>query len=145
MIMEEISQSTVDLASQMFLELWPESNLQEERENCQRILDSGSEEIFIGFENSSPIGFIYLSIRNDYVEGSNSSPVAYIEGILVREEHRNKGFARQLTKKAEAWGRKRGLSELGSDAEIKNKSSVEFHKKVGFLEVNRVVCFLKKI
>ena len=38
-----------------------------------------------------------------------------------------------------------GFNELGSDAEIDNINSIEAHKKLGFKEVKRVVCFLKKL
>ena len=35
-----------------------------------------------------PIGFAQCTLRNDYVEGSSSSPVGYLEGIYVKDEYR---------------------------------------------------------
>jgi aminoglycoside 6'-N-acetyltransferase I len=38
-----------------------------------------------------------------------------------------------------------GYKELASDTEISNTQSIEIHKKLGFKETERVVCFLKKL
>lgn len=38
-----------------------------------------------------------------------------------------------------------GCDELGSDCELENTLSIEFHNGVGFEEANRLVCFIKKI
>jgi aminoglycoside 6'-N-acetyltransferase I len=37
------------------------------------------------------------------------------------------------------------MFELASDALIENIASYEFHTKVGFQEVERIVCFIKPI
>ena len=33
----------------------------------------------------------------------------------------------------------------GSDVEFHNAESYNFHKKIGYTEVNRIICFLKDI
>ncbi len=47
-------------------------------------------------EQRQPLGFIEGSIRTDYVNGTESSPVGFIEGIYVVPAGRRKGGARQL-------------------------------------------------
>ena len=91
------------------------------------------------------VGFIYLALRHDFVEGTTSSPVAYIEGIFVEPDYRNRGLASLLVETAEDWGLRNGCKELGSDAELNNLDSIAFHKSAGFKEANRVVCFSKTI
>ena len=37
------------------------------------------------------VGFAQCGLRRDYVEGTDSSPVGYLEGIFIKEEYR-KGY-----------------------------------------------------
>ncbi len=94
--------------------------------------------------SGSLAGFIEINIRN-FVEGSRSSKVPYIEAWFIDEDLREQGYGRKLIEVAEKWAMESGFNELGSDAEIDNINSIEAHKKLGFKEVERVVCFLKKL
>jgi aminoglycoside 6'-N-acetyltransferase I len=86
-----------------------------------------------------------LSLRSDYVPGATHSPVAYVEGIYVRDEYRKQGIGAALIKSAQEWAIDRGCIELASDALIGNSASQEFHTKIGFQEVERTVFFIKPI
>ena len=90
-------------------------------------------------------GFIEMTLRRDYVEGCSTSPVAYIEGIFVKKEFRNQDIGRKLLKAGEKWAREKDCAEMASDCELDNLASAEFHKAVGFKEINRIICFTKKI
>ena len=46
---------------------------------------------------------------------------------------------------AEEWAINNGFNELASDAELENLSSLAAHKALGFQEVERIVCFIKRI
>jgi aminoglycoside 6'-N-acetyltransferase I len=48
-------------------------------------------------------------------------------------------------KQAAQWATGLGFSELASDTEIDNVDSIARHKRLGFKETYRVVCFLKKL
>ena len=141
-----LSIENTEAATQLILKLWPEADYEEEKQNCLRILDVDNEVIFLA-ENEAAhfIGFIYLSLRTDYVEGTETSPVAYIEGIYVEPNFRKHGIAAKLVEKGAEWGKSRGAREYASDVELPNRNSQVFHEKVGFKEVNRVVCYVKKI
>ena len=93
------------------------------------------------FIDSELVGFISLSKRFDYVEGTDSSPVGYVEGIYVKGEYRNKGIARALIEFAKTWSKERGCMQIASDCELWNVDSLAFHTSVGFKEANRVICF----
>jgi aminoglycoside 6'-N-acetyltransferase I len=86
-----------------------------------------------------------MSLRFDYVEGANSSPVGYIEGIYVDEVHRYKGISRRLVEAGVEWSKSRGCREIASDTQIDNHASQEFHKRIGFKEAGRLVAFIKEI
>ncbi len=100
---------------------------------------------FLYIDNNHYAGFISLSLRNDYVEGTDSSPVAYVEGIYVEAAYQKKGIARTLIEFAKAWAKNNGCQELASDAELTNTESIAFHKKIGFEEKKRIVCFAMKV
>jgi len=91
------------------------------------------------------IGFILLSIRRDYVPGSTTFPVGYIEGIYVEKPWRKKNVARELVMVAEEWCRKKGFKELGSDVKPGNKVSQVFHLRVGFKKEEIVLPYIKTV
>ena len=93
----------------------------------------------------TPIGFAQCQLRRDYVEGTSTSPVGYLEGIYVCPEYRGAGLARALLSRCEAWAREQGCSEFASDCELTNTASLAFHQALGFTEANRIICFTKKL
>jgi len=145
MIIEKLAGKNIEALAQLMVELWLECELLEEGTNCHRILSSENETSFLVKKKSEYLGFIYLSIRTDYVEGATSSPVAYVEGIYVKPEFQRSGIAGKLVELGEDWGIRKGCSQLGSDTDITNNTSIRFHQKAGFKETNRIVCFLKDL
>jgi aminoglycoside 6'-N-acetyltransferase I len=87
------------------------------------------------------LGFIEASIRGDYVNGTQSSPVAFLEGIYVLPAHRRSGVARSLFEAVAAWALAQGVQEIASDAAIDNTLSHQVHQALGFVETERVVYF----
>lgn len=98
---------------------------------------------FLAYAASIPVGFAQCKLRYDYVEGTKTSPVGYLEGIFVKEEYRKKGYAKELLAACEQWAKAQGCSEFASDCELDNSESLIFHLKNGFNEANRIVCFKK--
>jgi aminoglycoside 6'-N-acetyltransferase I len=92
-----------------------------------------------------PLGFAEASVRTDYVNGTESSPVAFLEGLYVVPEARGRGIARELVAAIEAWGEERGCRELASDALLDNELSHAVHRALGFAETERVVYFRKAL
>ena len=90
-------------------------------------------------------GFIHVALRSEYVEGTSSSPVGYIEGIYIYPSFRKRGFGALLVNHAEKWCKHKGCKEMASDTEITNLNSIEWHTHLGFNEANRIVCFVKSI
>jgi len=90
------------------------------------------------------IGFAELSIRR-YAEGCVTDRVAYLEGWFVEEQHRRHGVGAALVAAAEAWARKQGCTEFGSDALLENEISAAAHQALGFEEVERIRCFKKNL
>ena len=52
------------------------------------------------------------ALRRDYVEGTHTSPVGYLEGVFVQEEYRGRGVATALLRACEAWAGEKGCAEF---------------------------------
>lgn len=100
---------------------------------------------FLAYVNDAAVGFAEASLRRDYVNGCATSPVVFLEGILVEHPFRKKGIARALCAAVERWGREAGCTEFGSDALLVNEDSHRMHAALGFEETERVVYFHKPI
>ena len=144
---EPVTKDDFDDWLAMALELWPDYEPDELRAILDGLLPDNKQEPFICrlSDGSCPAGFLDLSTRTDYVEGTKTSPVGYIEGIFVKEELRGTGVGRRLVEFAERWAADKGFTQLASDAELDNTKSQEFHKSVGFEESGRVVAFVKNL
>ena len=91
------------------------------------------------------IGFLEVHLR-DYAEGAeSSSPVGYLEGLYVDSEYRRQGIGGALVRAGEQWAWSQGCTEIASDAQIDNAVSIELHRRMGYAEVERQVCFLKRL
>ncbi|MER3493458.1 MAG: GNAT family N-acetyltransferase [Mastigocladus sp. ERB_26_2] len=128
------------------LQLWSTESVEEMQASLTNILQSPREAGFlIRTDHGTAIGFMNLSLRYEYVPGATQSPVAYVEGIYVKDEYRKQGVGKSLIQYAQKWALEHGCRELASDALLENKASYEFHTKVGFQEVERIVTFIKQI
>lgn len=125
--------------------MWDSASLTELETEFSKIISSQTAVCFIKYLEDMPIGFAQCGLRNDYVEGTNSSPVGYLEGVFVEEKYRNKGYAKELLFACEKWAKDMGCSEFASDCELTNVNSLKFHLSMGFGEANRIICFRKGI
>lgn len=130
---------------QMARKIWDNDSVEELKKEFEEFADNQNMVSFIIYEDNNPIGFANLSIRYDYVEGCETTPVAYLEGIYVDEKYRNRGYGRDLVKACEDWAKDRDIKEFASDCELSNSDSFAFHKAIGFEEANRIICFKKDL
>lgn len=128
----------------LVLALWPSHTAEEMACELQGQL-AQEDTLFLLAYNDTSCGFAQCSLRHDYVEGTHSSPVGYLEGIYVAPEAREHGVARALVAQCEDWARARGCAEFASDCELPNTQSLAFHLKIGFQEANRIICFTKAL
>jgi aminoglycoside 6'-N-acetyltransferase I len=74
-----------------------------------------------------------------------ASPVGYLEGWYVIPCHREKGVGAALVETAERWARSRGCIEMASNATLENIVSLQAHGRLGYREVEKLICFLKQL
>ncbi|MBE5760768.1 MAG: GNAT family N-acetyltransferase [Clostridiales bacterium] len=125
--------------------LWPGHEEGELKTEFEMLVSDPENELFIALCNEKAVGFAHVSIRHDYVEGTSSSPVGYLEGIYVLPDHRRQKCAFSLLSACESWAKEKGCTEFASDMEEGNELSYAFHMGAGFTEANRIVCFAKKL
>jgi len=95
--------------------------------------------------DGSVLGFVEASKRVDYVNGTHSSPVAFLEGLYVVPNVRRQGVARTLVESVVKWAVHEGCTELASDALIDNDTGHTVHRSLGFEETERVVYFRRAL
>ena len=125
--------------------LWPEQTEHELAEMALEYIQSEQSAVFAEEANGSLVGVALCSIRTDYVEGCDTSPVGYLEGVFVTDGFRHQGIAKKLVSECEQWAREKGCSEFASDCELTNTASQRFHESIGFHEENRIVCYKKML
>jgi aminoglycoside 6'-N-acetyltransferase I len=126
--------------------LWPESAGHDhpgEVSGTSDAGDNGSIAFIARTDAGEAIGFAEASLRHDPVNGCDTSPVLFLEGIYVLPAHRRRGAGKSLCAAVEAWGRSLGCTEFGSDALLDNAVGHAFHAGLGFEECERVVVFRK--
>jgi aminoglycoside 6'-N-acetyltransferase I len=132
----------------MRIALWPDEPETALRSQAASLLgDSRADllNLIACNEAGEPAGFAEASIRRDYVNGCETTPVVFLEGIYVEPAHRRRGVARALCAAVEGWGRAAGVKEFASDALLDNQESHRMHRALGFEETERVVYFRKRL
>lgn len=144
MIIKATEKDTLVLAK-LAIQLWSNHTVTELNDDFSEIVNNNDAVCFIKYADDIPVGFAQCQLRRDYVEGTHSTPVGYLEGIFVVPEYRHRGYAKELLKKCELWAKEKGCEEFASDCELDNTSSFNFHKAMGFEEANRIICFRKEL
>lgn len=143
-----ITKATINDLDQLVnlaLLLWPHHTTADLKEEFEPMLERENAAFFLISIDGLPFGFAQCQLRQDYVQGAKSSPVGYLEGIFVMEEYRDHGCARKLLQECEQWALSKGCREFASDCELDNTTSLKFHKKTGFSESGRIICFIKAL
>lgn len=135
----------LEILANLAVQMWDSHSVSELIVEFSEIMEKGNSQFFLKYENDIPIGFAQCQLRYDYVEGTKTSPVGYLEGIFIKEGYRNKGYAKELLAECEVWTKGNGCQEFASDCEIDNIDSFQFHKSMDFTEVNRIICFAKTL
>ena len=131
--------------AELACQLWPNHAVEEMQAEFAETIAKADAAFFLAYAEETAVGFAQCKLRYDYVEGTDSSPVGYLEGIYVEDAYRKKGAARELLSACEGWAKEKSCSEFASDCELDNMQSLQFHLNAGFVEANRIICFTKKL
>ncbi|GAA5631587.1 aminoglycoside N(6')-acetyltransferase type 1 [Acinetobacter calcoaceticus] len=130
---------------QLRILLWPDDEDAHLLEMRQLLEQPHTLQLLSYNDQQQAIAMLEASIRYKYVNGTQTSPVAFLEGIYVLPEYRRSGVATTLVQQVEDWAKQFSCTEFASDAAIDNTISHAMHRALGFQETERVVYFKKKI
>lgn len=127
-------------------QLWDATAEEDHKSEMLDILDHPESELILVADNGNGrlVGFLEASIR-PFVEDCATDNVGYLEGWYVDPEARMQGIGAELVRQAESWARRRGCTEMASDAEIGNETSLKAHLKLGYAETSRLVHLRKDL
>lgn len=144
-MIKKAEQNDIETIASLAVMMWGNHTVDDLKKEFLEIISKGDSQFFLKYENNIPVGFAQCQLRHDYVEGTKTTPVGYLEGIFIEKDFRNKGYAKELLTECEKWAKESGCIEFASDCDIDNDSSLRFHKAMNFREVNRIICFTKKL
>ena len=125
--------------------LWDELSEQEHQDEMLDIYEhTDSQLVLVAEKDGRLVGFLEASIR-PFVEDCHTDHVGYLEGWFVEPGFRRYGIGRDLVRSAERWARKKGCTEMASDAEVGNDLSLQAHLKLGYEETSRLVHLRKDL
>lgn len=108
--------------------LWPESSETKHLKEISEIIESQHHAAFMfKVREGEYVSLIELSLRFDYVNGCETSPVAFLEGIYTTSSHRQQGIANMLISHACLWAKEHNCQEIASDTHISNLISQKLH------------------
>jgi aminoglycoside 6'-N-acetyltransferase I len=122
--------------------LWPEMTEDDNLHETGKLEAKAFVRIALNTEGK-PSGFVEATLRTDYVNGCETSPVAFLEGIYIEPWARRQGVAKELVAEVQRWALAQGCREFASDALLDNEASHRMHRGLGFMETERVVYFRK--
>ena len=86
----------ISTVAELAVQMWEDNTVEDLIQEFTELLSKGRAQFFLKYENDILVGFAQCQLRSDYVEGTETSPVGYLEGIFVREEYRHQGYAKEL-------------------------------------------------
>ena len=122
MMVRKATKNDVRIIAGLAVLLWDHPSADELADEFSEILSQEDAQVFLKYAADTPVGFAQCQLRHDYVEGTETTPVGYLEGIFVK-----------------------GCTEFASDCELENADSFRFHMAMDFAEANRIICFTKRL
>ena len=126
--------------AQLRLGLWPDADDPLE-ELAESLADAEGAVFLACLAGGEAVGFAEVRLRHDYVNGTESSPVGFLEGWYVQPPWQGHAVGRALLAAVQAWTRAAGCSELASASRMEDVQAHAAHRACGFEETERVVYF----
>ena len=111
------------------IQMWQDHDPDDLKEEFLDLIKCEYSACFLKYIGDIPIAFAQCQLRNDYVEGTDSSPVGYLEGIFVTEEYRKNGFAAELLAECEKWAKELGFRRTVLES---RDNKIDFYLQMGY-------------
>ncbi|NLX82278.1 MAG: GNAT family N-acetyltransferase [Clostridiales bacterium] len=145
MAITQAASAQVPAIAALAKQLWDHHEQEELQAEFEHLIKDSDCAVFLYTSGGHAVAFAQVQLRRDYVQGTSTSPVGYLEGIFVEPAHRKQGIATQLVRACQDWARAQGCREFASDCPMSNQDSYRFHLALGFVEAGRIICFQKTL
>jgi len=78
------------------IKMWKSNTIEELTEEFSDYISKDNCVVVLAMLDDCAVGFAQCGLRHDYVEGTDTSPVGYLEGIFVEEANRIICFTKKL-------------------------------------------------
>lgn len=113
----------IETVTELLCELYCMNRDALQEENKHHFSDE-RQEFFLAFAGDKPIGISHVSLRSEYVNGTElGGTCGYLKAIYVRPAYRKNGIAANLVHLCEDWAKERGCHEFASDCLLHNTDS----------------------
>lgn len=97
----------------------------------ENIYDKDNNKLFISLDNNIIIGYIFVKITDPKLNAEIYKE-SIIDALYVKEEHRNKGVATNLIKKAKEYSKEMGAKKISINVILNNEVAYKLYEKEGF-------------
>ena len=73
--------------AELAIQMWNDNAVLDLEKEFEELIESDKAACFIKYIDNMAIGFAQCQLRTDYVEGTKTSPVGYLEGIFLSLIH----------------------------------------------------------
>ena len=70
------------ILASLAIKMWTDNDPKELTGKFLDLINKRDAVCFLKYIDNMPVGFAQCQLRHDYVEGTDSSPVGYLEGML---------------------------------------------------------------
>lgn len=125
--------------------LWPDAPVEYLILDMDDRLADPDYAIFVASNTDGRLVALIEAGLRDHGEGCETSPVGYIEAWYVDEHIRGQKLGREMVYAAEGWAREKGMTEMASDTWLDNAAGIAAHWRLGYVEADRLVHFVKRL
>ena len=111
-MIKEAKKADSAVLAELALHMWQGHTFESLRDEFEELTEGKDSACFIKYAGDRPVGFAQCGLRRDYVEGTETSPVGYLEGIFILEEFRLRGYAKALLRRCESWAKEKRCREF---------------------------------
>ena len=107
-----------EILAALAIQMWTEHDPEDLAEEFCELVMNDDAVCFVKYEEDKPIGFAQCQLRHDYVEGTRSSPVGYLEGVLFQPDTEKKAMPQSCCRHARNGQKKKAVPNLPAIASL---------------------------